>query len=77
MERKEEKSTTFNDSVYVLNFKSSETFRRREKKSISIIENGQCSGSCKPVEKIKSFSSKKGCSKSCMHYNENEDRYIQ
>ncbi|KAM0725777.1 hypothetical protein ACS0PU_008503 [Formica fusca] len=73
MERKEKKLTAFNESVCILNFKSSETFLKK-KKSIPIIENEQCSGSCKPVERIKSFSSRNGCSKSCTHYRENKDR---
>lgn len=74
MERKEKKSTAFDESVYILNFESSEMFLKK-KKNIPIIENEQCSESCKPVRTIKSFSSKNGCSKSCTHYRENKDRY--
>lgn len=48
----------------------------KKKKNILIIENEQCSESCKPVESIKSFPSRSRCSKSCTHYRENKDRYI-
>lgn len=72
MERKEKKSTAFDESVYILNFKSSEMFPKKKK---NIIENEQCSESCKPVGSIKSFPSRSGCSKSCTHYRENKDRY--
>lgn len=75
MERKEEKLTAFDESVYIWNFESSEMFLKK-KKSASIVKNEQCSESCKSAKRIKSFSSRSGCSKSCTHYRENKDRYI-
>lgn len=74
MDRKEKKSTTFDDSICILNFESSEMFLKK-KKNIPVIENEQCSESYKPVRTIKSFSSRNGCSKSCTHYREYKDRY--
>lgn len=74
MERKKEKSTAFDESVCVLNYELSEMFLKKEE-SKSTIGKDQCPGSCKPVERIKSFSSTSGCSKSCMYYRENKDRY--
>lgn len=73
MEKREKKSTAFDESVCMLNFESSETFLKK-KKNIPI--KNECSESCKSVGRIKSFSSRSGCSKSCTHYRENKDRYM-
>lgn len=66
MEEKDEESTSFDESAYILTFESFEVSLKREE-STSIIDKRPLR-SHKSTERIKSSPSKGGCSKLCTKY---------
>lgn len=76
MEEKDEESTSFDGSAYILTFESSEVPLKREA-STSIFDKRRL-GSDRSTDRIKSFSSpKRGCSKLCTEYRKtSSNRYI-